>query len=210
MKRLLIIGTGGQSKVVLDCALETKAYSNIAFMTNDTCSKDIMGLSIFYEDVTTIEDISNKFDEVIVAIGNNSTRLKKSRYYAENGIKLATLIHPSAVVSRFSTIGEGTVALANAVVNPYAVVGRACIINTGAIVEHDCILGDGVHMSPKSVIGGTVTVGQESWLCIGSTVTNDVNIGDRVIVGAGAVVLNDVSNDVLVAGIPAKIRRHYM
>jgi UDP-3-O-[3-hydroxymyristoyl] glucosamine N-acyltransferase len=80
-----------------------------------------------------LEYIIKNFDEVIVAIGNNNARLNLSLKYASNGIKLATIIHSSAVVSKYAEIGEGTAVSANAVINPFAKIGKVCIINTGEI-----------------------------------------------------------------------------
>jgi sugar O-acyltransferase (sialic acid O-acetyltransferase NeuD family) len=204
---LLIIGTGGQGKVVLDCA--EKYYNKITFMTNDSNTKKIENYPILFEKDINFEYILKNFDGVIVAIGNNNARLNLSLKYISQGIKLATIVHPTAVVSKYAIIGEGTVIFANAVVNSSARIGRACIINTGAIIEHDCILEDGVHISPNAAMGGTVNIGKKTWICLGSNIANNIKIGENVIVGAGSVVLNDVSDNVLVAGIPATIKKKY-
>ncbi len=209
IKRLLIFGPGGHGKVVLDCALSLKKYDHISFMVTDSSIKSFLDYPLIYEQETSVAHILDNFDELIVAIGNNSIRLEKSKYYQNNGVTLATLIHPSAVVSDFAKIGAGTVVFANAVVNPFAEVGSACIVNTGAVVEHDCKLSESVHLSPKVAIGGNVSIGEKSWLCIGSNIANNINIGANSVIGAGAVVLHDVPNNVLAAGVPAKILKEY-
>jgi sugar O-acyltransferase (sialic acid O-acetyltransferase NeuD family) len=205
VKRLLIIGTGGQGKVVLDSAAST--YDTIAFMTNDLHGHGIDGHEILHEQETPEEYISSHFDEIIVAIGNNSTRLNLSLKYEARGMKLATIVHPRAVVSKHARVEAGTVILANAVVNPFAIVKKACIINSGSIVEHDCILEDGVHVSPNATMGGMVKIGKRTWICLGSSIANNITIGENVIVGAGSVVLRDIPDNVLVAGVPGTIRK---
>jgi sugar O-acyltransferase (sialic acid O-acetyltransferase NeuD family) len=207
MRRLLIVGTGGQGKVVLECALKT--YEKIVFITNDLHARSIDDYKIIYEQETTEEYIFKNFDEIIVAIGNNNARLNLSLKYITQGLKLATIIHPMAVVSKYAEIGEGTVIFANAIVNSYAKIGRACIINTGAIVEHDCKLGDGVHISPNAAMGGMVSIGKKTWVCIGSSIANNIKIGKEAIIGAGAVVIKDVPDKVLVAGVPSIIKKQY-
>jgi len=207
MRRLLIIGTGGHGKVVMDCA--KKYYDTISFMTNDTNSAGINGYPVIFEQQTSAEYIKNNFDELIVAIGNNNARVKISLDYAAKGIKLATIIHETAVVSESAVIGEGTVILANAVINPFANIGKCCIINTGAIIEHDCILKDGVHISPNAAMGGTVCIGEKTWVCVGSSIANNIKIGEKSIIGAGSVIIKDIPDKVLAAGVPAKIKKHY-
>jgi sugar O-acyltransferase (sialic acid O-acetyltransferase NeuD family) len=207
MSRLLIIGTGGHGKVVLDSA--KNYYDSITFMTNDRNSLGINGYPIMYEQETTMDAIIENYDEIIVAIGNNNARLKISLEYESKGMKLATIIHPKAVVSDTTIIGDGTVVFANAVINSSAKIGKACIINTGVIIEHDCRLENGVHISPNAAMGGTVFVGEKPWVCVGSSIANNTKIGSNSIIGAGAAVITDVPNKVLVAGVPATIRKRY-
>ena len=207
MRRLLIIGTGGHGKVVLDCA--KKYYDSIGFLTNDTHSKNIDGYPILFEQETSFDYVLQNFDELIVAIGNNNARLNISMDYKAKGIKLATIIHEKAIVSENVIIGDGTVVLANAVINPSAIIGKCCIINTGAIIEHDCIINDGVHISPNAAMGGTVSIGKKTWVCVGSSIANNINIGENSIIGAGSVIIKDVPSKVLVAGVPAIIKKQY-
>ncbi|GHU74000.1 acetyltransferase [Spirochaetia bacterium] len=204
---LLIIGTGGQGRVVLDC-IKNK-YKKIVFFTNDLHSMAVDGYSILFEQETTDEYLKNNFDEIVVAIGNNNARLNLSLKYETKGFKLATIIHPTAVISETAEIGAGTVIFANAVINPNAKIGKACIINTSTVIEHDCILGNGVHISPNAAMGGTVTIGEKTWICVGSSIANNIKIGKNCVIGAGAVVIKDVPNNVLVAGVPAKIKKEY-
>jgi acetyltransferase-like isoleucine patch superfamily enzyme len=52
-----------------------------------------------------------------------------------------------------------------------------------------------------------VKIGQCSWICVGSSISNDITIGRNVIVGAGAVVIQDVPDNVMVAGVPAVFKK---
>jgi sugar O-acyltransferase (sialic acid O-acetyltransferase NeuD family) len=207
MKNLLIIGSGGHGKVVLDCVRDQ--YNSITFMTNDIHSTGISGYPLLYEQEVSVDYVLKNFDELIVAIGNNNARLKISMGYASRGMKLATIIHEKAVISKYAKIGDGTVVVANAVINPFATVGKYCIINTGAIIEHDCRLKDGVHISPNAAMGSNVVIGEKTWVCLGSSIANNIKIGDNSVIGAGSVIIKDVPDNVLAAGVPATIKKHY-
>jgi len=185
----MIVGAGGHGRVVADAA-----GTPYVFLDDERKHESVVGT---LSDLSTVQE---QGDFVIVAIGDNQTRLQA----LENITNVATVIHHSAVVSTLAAVNEGTVVLANAVVNTGATVGRGCIINTGATVDHDCILRDGVHIAPGAHLGGNVTVGELSWIGIGASVKHGITIGKNVIVAAGAVVVHDIGDGITVAGVPAK------
>ena len=208
MTNLLIVGAHGHGKVVLECALSTGKYTKISFMSNEVETGGIDGYELLDQNRTSFEYIRENFDEVIVAVGlNNSARLNLSNKLEAEGIKLATIIHKTAIVSQFSEIGDGTVVSANAIINPFTKIGKACIIGTAAVVGHDCRISDGVHLSPNATVAGSVHIGKHSWMCMGCNVIHEMKIGENSIVAAGATVINDVPDNVLVAGVPATVKK---
>jgi acetyltransferase EpsM len=92
---------------------------------------------------------------LVVAIGHNAIRETISKQVTHNGI---TLIHPRAVVSNNSSIGIGSVILANAVIQPLSMIGRFVIINAGAIIDHEAIVEDFVHIRPAAYIAGAARI----------------------------------------------------
>ena len=122
----------------------------------------------------------------------------------ERDIKLPILIHPSAVIDETVEIGEGTVFVANAVINAGTKVGKNCIINTSASVDHDCIVEDCVHVSPGVHIAGGVHIGKRTWVGIGSSVINNINIYDDVIVGAGTTIIKHIERPGKYVGMPLR------
>ena len=206
MSRLLIWGAGDQGTVTLDCALATKRYDRIDFLDiREKGHREIAGYPIYREEDVELEEFLKAYDEVIVATGNNGLREKKQSMVSAMGIPVATLIHPTAVISPSARISPGCTVLANAIININADVGAGCIINNAAIVEHDCIVGDFVNMSPKAAMAGHTKIGRKTFLGIGCTLIDDIEVGEGVIVGAGAVVIRDVPDFVTVVGVPAKV-----
>lgn len=120
-------------------------------------------------------------------------------------VSLATIIHPTAVISPFSKIEKGCTILANTVIHTNASIGIGCIINTASVVEHDCIIEDFVNISPKVSMAGHTKIGSNVFIGIGSTIIDQIEIGKGAIVGAGAVVIQNVPEYTTVVGIPAKI-----
>jgi sugar O-acyltransferase (sialic acid O-acetyltransferase NeuD family) len=203
MKRLAILGASGHGKVVADTA-ETVGWSEIFFFDDAWPSCVANGIWPVIGTGKQLLERAKEFDGVVVAIGNNAIRLQKALALIQQGAKMATLIHPSAYVSRHAAVGAGSVIFAGAVVNAGASIGAGCILNTGSSVDHDCSLDDSVHISPGARLAGGVRVGQCSWVGIGACVKQMVEIGADVMVGAGAAVVTNVVDGATVVGVPAR------
>lgn len=203
MKRLAILGASGHGKVVADTA-ECCGWPIVEFFDDAWPARQSNGSWAVTGDSAVLLARLLEFDSVVVAIGNNAMRQAKLIALQAANAHLATLIHPSATVSRYAVMGEGSVVFAGAVVNADARIGLGAILNSGCRVDHDCVLGDAVHISPGACLAGGVRVGEQSWIGIGACVRQMIQIGQRVMVGAGSVVVSNVPNDVTVAGVPAK------
>lgn len=77
------------------------------------------------------------------------------------------------------------------------------IIGTNAVIGDDCIMYQQVTIGQKNnkfpVIGNNVTI------YAGAKIIGGIHIGNNVIIGANAVVLKDVPDNSIVAGVPAKV-----
>ena len=155
MTKLIILGASGHGKVVAEIAEEC-GFTVIEFVDDRYPELQTIGP---WPVVNTIHEYLGCYDPVngcehrhIVAIGHNQTRMTIQNQLEHVQAKLTLLIHPSASVSKYANIGEGSIVMSNAVINAFADIGKACIINTGAIIEHDCHLGNGVHISPNATL----------------------------------------------------------
>lgn len=204
MSKLLIVGAGGHGKVVADAAMQMKQWKAIAFIDKQYPTiKEVLSLPIIADEIENI-DYTSEYSDVIIAVGDNQRRFQLAQDFVAAGFKLVSIIHPRATVSPDAIIDPGSVIFANAVVNPGAYIGESSIINTGAVIEHDCKLEKAVHISPNASLAGNVTVGEFSWIGIGSSVIQHINIGKHCTCGAGSVVIDNVSDNSTVVGVPAK------
>lgn len=200
MGRLFIVGCSGHGKVVADIATRTGRYKELYFLDDNPDAKECMGIQV----VGNSQFMGfESGDEVIVAIGNSKIRERVQENYEDLGIKIATLIHPNAVIGMSVKIGQGSVIMAGAVVNPASVIGKGVIINTAASVDHDNVIEDYVHVSVGAHLAGTVNVGKYTWIGAGAIVKNNVDIAANVIIGAGGVVVKNVKKQGTYIGIPA-------
>ncbi|MFT7467580.1 MAG: sugar O-acyltransferase (sialic acid O-acetyltransferase NeuD family) [Candidatus Pseudothioglobus sp.] len=204
--RLAILGASGHGKVVADTA-ECCGWQTVEFFDDAWPGLQINAAWSVVGDSAALMGRLADFDGVVVAIGNNRIRHVKLLELRAGGACLVTLVHPTAFVSRYAAIGQGTVVFAGAMVNAEACIGQGVILNTGCSIDHDCVLGDAVHISPGARLAGGVLVGDLSWIGIGASVRQQLRIGQRVMVGAGSAVVSNIPNDETVAGVPAKRMR---
>ena len=199
-EKVIVIGASGHGKVVADITLSC-GDTLLGFLDdNEALPAEIEGIPV-------LGKISNyrKYPAAafVIAIGNSAIREKIAQQL--DGVRWYAAIHPAAVVSHLNTrIGEGSVVMANAVINPAANIGKHCIINTSAVVEHDNRISDFVHVSVGAKLGGTVSIGEHTLVGIGANVSNNVSICDHCMIGAGTVVIHDITESGTYVGVPAR------
>lgn len=198
---IAIMGKSGHGKVLADIA-RANGYTQIIWIDDDTTKPEAV----------TRKQFTDKYADIPVAlgIGDNVTREHICAELTSNDIVLLTLIHPSAVVSTSAKIARGCVIMPQAVINSDSVLGEGVIVNSNATVEHDCEVGSFAHISPNAALAGEVTVGKRTHIGIGASVVQQIRIGDDVVVAAGSAVIDDVPDTVMVAGVPATIKKKVM
>jgi sugar O-acyltransferase (sialic acid O-acetyltransferase NeuD family) len=201
--RLLIAGAGGHGRVVADTALQSGAFSDVAFLDDHATGATPEGWSVVGT-IAELRRLRDTYDCFVAAFGDADLRLKSLRAAADLGYSLTPVIHSSAIISQYCELGAGTVVIGGAVINVGCKVDRGCIVNTGASVDHDCVLGEGVHICPGAHLAGNVRVGSRTWFGIGAVAKQGVSVGEGVTVGAGAVVIDDIADGMTVVGNPAR------
>ncbi len=122
-------------------------------------------------------------------------------------------IEPGAIIRDQVEIHDNAVIMMGAIINIGAVVGEGSMIDMGAVLGGRAIVGKNCHIGAGTVLAGVVEpasatpVVVEDNVLIGANavVIEGCRIGKGSVVAAGAVVINDVPENVMVAGCPAKI-----
>lgn len=200
--RIVIVGAGGQGKVVADALLSTYPAPDICFADDADAlwGQVLLGCPV----LGAVSDVLKTTDRFHIAIGNNQVR--RHFFDALGTDRINTVVHPRAIVSKYSELGCGVFVAAASVVAPSAKIGTAVIINHGAVVDHDCVVGDFCHIAPNASLGGFVWVGKGVLIGAGATILPGIRIGDNAVVAAGAVVIKDVGVGELVCGVPAILK----
>jgi sugar O-acyltransferase (sialic acid O-acetyltransferase NeuD family) len=208
---IVIIGAGGHGKVVLDILRHDRRINIVGFIDDNRHSHGqlidgvpVLGDTGMLEKLVTAHHITG----AIVAVGDNQARSKIFSRLKDMGIKIENAIHPGAIIARDVTFGEGVVVASGVKINTGTKIGNDVIINTGVIIDHDIVIEDHVHLSPGVKISGGVNIKRYSHIGLGVTIFSRINIGENVTIGGGAVVLEDIPDNVTAVGLPAKIIKH--
>ena len=67
----------------------------------------------------------------------------------------------------------------------------------------------GENMNQQEWVEKDVVVGNDVWLGANAVIVPGVKIGDGAVIAAGAVVTKDVPARVMVAGVPAKVKKQF-
>jgi acetyltransferase-like isoleucine patch superfamily enzyme len=78
------------------------------------------------------------------------------------------------------------------------------MILPNSVISHDCKIGDYTTIAGSATICGGVTIGESSYIGAGASIIGNVTIGECCLVGIGAVVLEDVPDNTVVVGNPAR------
>jgi sugar O-acyltransferase (sialic acid O-acetyltransferase NeuD family) len=198
---LIVQGAGGHAKVVLDCAL-AQGYTVECFYDPTSSKTTFYGIPVRKE--YQREDFPHA--QVVIAIGDNAVRKRMSGVMFH---PFGNIIHPSAMLSPHATVGQGNMIFHGVIVQAGAMISSHVILNTRAQIDHDCVVADFVHVGPGCVLTGNIHVGEGSFLGAGSTVIPGKKIGAWSIVGAGSVVIDDVPDNVVVVGNPARVIKNF-
>ena len=122
-------------------------------------------------------------------------------------------IEPGAIIRDKVTIGDKSVIMMGAVINIGAEIGEASMIDMNVVLGGRAKVGKNCHIGAGAVLAGVIEppsadpVVIEDNVVIGANavVLEGVRIGKGSVVAAGAVVTENVPENVVVAGMPARI-----
>ena len=211
MRPILVLGAGGHAKVVID-ALQAMGAEVLGALDTDTAAHgtSLLGVSVLGGD-DQVQNHAPGDVALVNGVGSTEPSMRRKilyRQFVDAGYVFASVVHPSAVIGGDVDIADGAQVMAGAVIQPGCRIGENAILNTSSSVDHDCVIGAHVHIAPGAVLGGGITVGDGSHIGAGSSVIQNIHIGADVLVASGAAVVDNISDGVRVAGVPAKALLH--
>jgi sugar O-acyltransferase (sialic acid O-acetyltransferase NeuD family) len=212
LKKAIVWGSSGHAKV-LRPIIEKSAFRIVAMIDRDPAAVSIIpGCPVFH----SLEDLlqaslweQRENISFAVAIGGDrgKDRIDIHRKLVSRGFLPMKLVHAKAWVADTVQLGDGAQVLGMAAISEEARIGRQTIVNTNASIDHECVIGEGCHVMPGATVAGCVVVGDFCTIGSNATVFPRVRIGACAVVGAGSVVIQNIPENAVAIGVPARLRR---
>jgi len=213
-EKIVIIGTGGFGREVLD-VLEAvnqvqPTYQIMGFITEPG----------YHEPGTLIHEapVLGYFDwleanraevKAICGVGAPAARRRLIEKAKNLGVSFFSVIHPRAILTRWVTIGTGSIITAGCILTNNIKIGDHVHINLDSTVGHDAVIHNFVTVSPGVHVSGNVILEEGSFIGTGANLIEGKKVGAWSVVGAGSVVVKDIPANVTAVGTPAAIIKEH-
>ncbi len=206
MKKIAIIGAGDLGQLIAQNVF-TIGESVAGFYDDFANNEDaLFNIPILGKIEDVLEDYkSERFTHLVLAIGYKHMDFRAQLYeHLSQSIPFCNIIHPSAVIAKSVTLGQGVVIFANTTIDFGAQISDNVLINTSVNVSHDSKIGINTFIGPSASIAGFVSVGANCFIGINSTIIDNIRLCDRTQTGGGAVLIESTSLSGLYVGNPAR------
>lgn len=210
--RSVIIGAGTYGEVYASY-LKEQGVEVVGFLDDDTALQEtiVKGFPV----LGTSSDLPSMkgkmgIEAVYCPIGNNPLRVKFLQEAMDLGYETPNFIHPTVKIAPDVSIADkGVYILQGSNVMPWATIERFVMISSGANIIHHSHLKEGTFISNGVNLGAMVTAERMAYVGMGATIMTGVKtLGENCLIGAGAVVIKDVPENAVMAGVPAKVLRY--
>jgi sugar O-acyltransferase (sialic acid O-acetyltransferase NeuD family) len=211
MKDLVIYGSGGMALEVvqlIEDINEIKPEWNILGYIDDVKGDQGENNPVVNDyKVLGTRSIVKDFDPSvywIIAVSN--PKFRKDIYDSLKcyNLKYATLIHPTAKISKNVTIGEGTVVSYGCILSVNVALGKQIYLNMRTVIGHDTVIRDFSTCLIDCIVAGNVLIKEGVLLGSNCVIREKKTIGARSKISMGATVFFDVEDDVVVMNSPPK------
>lgn len=207
----IIIGAGKYGEVYLTYLREA-GVEVIGFLDDDlkTHGHSIGGVPVLGA-ISLLPTLKAAYgiEAVYCPLGNNRLRVKFLTMAKELGYETPSYIHPTVNMASNVAVGQGVYILLGTNIMPYTELEDFVMISMGVNVAHHSTLKTGVFLSTGCNFGASITADDYAYCGISSTImTGLARLGKDCLIGAGAVVIRDVEDGAIMAGVPAKLMKY--
>lgn len=207
MKQLYILGAGGFGREVFNWAEQHpdcgKAWDIRGFVDDNPDA-----LQSFDYPVGVVSSVAacqpGPNDLFLCGIGQVEVKQRLVERLKAKGATFLTLAHPTAIIGRNVTLGEGTVLCPRVILTCDIRLGAFVTVNCASIAGHDVVVGDWTTINGGCELTGGVQVGEKAFFGTHALTRPGVQIGAGATIGLGSAVISNVPAGGRVIGVPAR------
>ena len=214
-KKIIILGGLGNGSVIANAIVDAnkRGFDEWEFVgyLNDRQEKDslIEGFQVLGKTSETSGFVKKGFYFIntIYRIDGQQERIKLFESLKILDSSLATFIHPMAYVALNVEIGTGTVVMPNVSISSGTSFGKCCLVMVGATIGHNNKIGNYCHFAAQCCTGAYLNISDGVHIGLNATIRESLEIGKNSALGMGSVLLENIGENEIWAGNPAKFIR---
>jgi len=192
MKNIILAGNAITADILNAYLKRDSRYKVVATTVDDEflASGEVEGVpSIGLSHLTTAVPPGDA--AVIMAMGYNDLNRGRESLFTRLktlGYSMETYVHPDARVYTEHALGEGSIILPSAVVEPHVRVGANTLVWCNATLAHHSSVAENCWIASGAVISGQAKIQRNTFVGVNATVVNKVEVGEYNIIGGGALI----------------------
>lgn len=211
---MLIIGAKGFAKEILQILHQNGDLDQLAFYDDITpdVGDNLLNQFTVLKSIDQAEHFFNAVDKrFTIGIGNPALRYKMYQKFTQRGGVFTSTISKGADIGSYEvSIEPGSNILSGVKISNNTKIGLGCMIYYNSIITHEVEIGKFVEISPGATLLGRCKIGDFTHIGSGAIILPDVIVGNDVVIAAGAVVTKNIQNNLMVAGVPAIIKKKFL
>lgn len=205
---MIIAGAKGFAKELLELLYRDYRYKEI-FFYDDVSSglpDNLYGRFRILKSEAELREALKSNAYFTLGIGVPKNRHQLNKLFVNNGGLIKTIISNKATVGSFDTVIEkGCTIMDGVMITNNVKIAYCSLINVNSMVAHDSVVGKFADIAPNVTISGNCHIGDFVSIGTAAVVLPGVRIGNNVAIGAGSIVKNNIPDNSLVIGAPAKV-----
>ncbi|XDD51521.1 NeuD/PglB/VioB family sugar acetyltransferase [Leptospira sp. WS92.C1] len=205
LTKVAIIGAGGFGREILACindiiGSDDNRFERVLFVEPDVDfnQRNIHGFKVIPQSLFDPADWS-----AIVSISDPKKRENVVSSLPIN-THYATVVHPSAVISEWISLGEGSIVTAGSILTCDISVGRHSQLNLHTTIGHDTHCDHFFTTAPGVNVSGICKIGKRVYLGTNASIKQGLSICDDIVIGMGSVVLSSIDIPGIYVGNPLR------
>lgn len=209
MKNIVILGSSGLAKEIYFLIKRINSLEDEWNVLGFVDVPELLGSSVVDKKVIlTDQMLLDSEDEIYIAGGLGFPKLLKKvieKFEGKNNLHFPNLIDPSVIADwKNIHLGVGNIFAAGNILTTDIIIDSFNIFNLNSTIGHDVNIGSYNIFNPTCNISGNVSIINENLIGTGAQILQNLKIGSNITVGIGSVIINDLTEEGIYFGIPAR------